>query len=88
MNGLVLKDTDRVISDVKVVADRVVFVEQDGTWTIAAKIAAKQTQPNVAIVPEKPKSKAGRKSNAERARLAAAESGKQVINGQAHAEAA
>ena len=72
---LVLQDSEKIILDVKIVGDRVMFIEQDGSFTIAATIIPKveliaAKWANGRSVPAKPKGKAGRKSNAEKARIA------------------
>lgn len=65
---LVVKDTEKTVLDVKIIGDRVVFVETDGNLTIAARLERLTVGTSLrALAPPIPgKPRRGRRSNADK----------------------
>ena len=69
VQSMVLKDTEKVIADIKIVGDRVIFIEKDGSLTIAARIQQRAQSVRVVAPPAPTKKRVGRRSNAEKAAM-------------------
>ena len=78
VQSMVLKDTEKVIADIKIVGDRVIFIEKDGSLTIAARIQQRAQSVRVVAPPAPTKKRVGRRSNAEKAAMASASQGSPV----------
>ena len=71
VQSMILKDTEKVIADIKIVGDRVIFIEKDGSLTIEARIQQRAQSVRV-VAPAPVKKRVGRRSNAEKAAMASA----------------